>query len=154
MADINVVVLIGRLTRDAELKYTNSGTAVCKLSIAVNTRKKQGDEWIDEANFFDIVFWGKGGEALKPYLNKGKLIAVEGELRQNRWEHEGQSRSKVEINANNIRLLGGGSGSSQGQNENQNGPGNYEMKNRSSSMGYSSGKESVSSDEFNDDIPF
>jgi single-strand DNA-binding protein len=112
MADLNHVVLIGRLTRDAELKYTAGGQAVCKFSIAVNRQKKSGDQWVDEANFFDIVLWGKRGESLNQYLVKGKMVGIDGELRQDRWEQEGQSRSKVEIVANNIQLLGGGASGS------------------------------------------
>jgi single-strand DNA-binding protein len=110
MADLNHVVLIGRLTRDAELKYTASGQAVCKFSIAVNRRRKNGDQWEDEANFFDIVLWGRQGESLNQYLVKGKMIGVEGELRQDRWQQDGQNRSKVEIVANNLQLLGGSGG--------------------------------------------
>lgn len=113
MADVNHVILIGRLTRDAELKYTSGGMAVCKFAIAVNKRRKQGEEWIEEANFFDIVLWGKSGEGLNQYLVKGKQVAVEGELHQNRWEQDGQARSKVEINANNVQLLGGDKNASQ-----------------------------------------
>jgi single-strand DNA-binding protein len=119
MTDLNHVVLIGRLTRDAELKYTPNGQAVCKFSIAVNRRRKNGDQWIDEANFFDIVVWGRLGETLIQYLIKGKLVGVDGELRQDRWEQDGQNRSKFEIVANNLQLLGGNplganSGSSNG----------------------------------------
>jgi single-strand DNA-binding protein len=112
MVDLNHVVLIGRLTRDSELKYTANGQAVCKFSIAVNRRKKNGDQWVDEPNFFDIVLWGRQGESLNQYLVKGKLVGVDGELRQDRWEQDGQNRSKVEIVANNIQLLGGGPGAS------------------------------------------
>lgn len=107
MADVNYVVLIGRLTRDAELKYTSGGMAVCKFAIAVNKRRKQGEQWVDEANFFDIVLWGRSGENLNQYLVKGKQVAVEGELHQNRWEQDGQARSKIEIMADNVQLLGG-----------------------------------------------
>ena len=115
MADVNHVVLVGRLTRDAELKYTQGGAAVCKFSIAINRRRKNGEEWVEEVNYFDIVLWGRQGEALNQYLVKGKQVAVEGELRQNRWEQDGQSRSKVEIIANNLQLLGGVGGSGSGQ---------------------------------------
>jgi single-strand DNA-binding protein len=114
MADLNHVVLIGRLTRDAELKYTASGQAVCKFSIAVNRRRKNGDQWEDEANFFDIVVWGRQGESLNQYLVKGKMVGVDGELRQDRWQQDGQNRSKVEIVATYLQLLGGGSGASTG----------------------------------------
>lgn len=115
MRDVNIVVLVGRLTRDAELKYTNSGQAICRFSVAVNRSRKQGEQWVDEASFFDVDYWGKGGEAVNQYLVKGKQVAVEGELRQDRWEQDGQSRSKVIIAASNVQLLGsagGGSGSS------------------------------------------
>ncbi|MDR1248318.1 MAG: single-stranded DNA-binding protein [Treponema sp.] len=110
MADINHVVLVGRLTRDAELKYTAGGQAVCKFSLAINRRRKSGDQWVDEANFFDVVLWGRQGESLNQYLTKGKMVGVDGELRQDRWEQEGQNRSRVEIVAANIQLLGGGPG--------------------------------------------
>jgi single-strand DNA-binding protein len=114
--DINSVVLVGRLVRDAELRYTNAGTAVCKFSLAVNRRKRTGDTWDDEVSFFDIVLWGKQGEAVSRYLEKGKQVSVAGELRQNRWEQDGQTRSKVEVVALNVQLLGGApGGSSSGQ---------------------------------------
>jgi len=106
MADINKVILFGRLTRDAELKYTTSGQAVCKFSIAVNRNRKNGDRWENEASFFDVASWGKQGEALSQYLVKGKAVGIEGELRQERWTDQGQHRSKIEIVANNIQLLG------------------------------------------------
>jgi single-strand DNA-binding protein len=105
--NVNSVVEIGNLTRDAELKYTAGGTAVCKFSIAVNYRKKKGDQWEDEANFFDVNIWGKQAEDLHKYLVKGKTVAVDGELRQERWQQEGQNRSKVYIIAHFIQLLGG-----------------------------------------------
>jgi len=115
MADINHVVLVGRLTRDAELKQTSSGQAVCKFSLAVNRRRKNGDQWEDEANFFDVVIWGRQGEALNQYLLKGKMVGVDGELRQDRWQQDGQNRSKVEIVANYLQLLGGsGTGGASG----------------------------------------
>lgn len=106
MADVNRVILIGRLTRDAELKYTSGGIAVCKFAIAVGKLVKKGDSYENETSFFDVVAWGKTGESLNQYLVKGKQVAVEGELHQNRWEQDGQARSKIEINANNIQLLG------------------------------------------------
>jgi single-strand DNA-binding protein len=106
--DINMVVLVGRLVRDAELRYTSGGTAVANLSIAVNRRKKDGDSWREEASFFDIQLWGKAAESLERYLTKGKQIAVQGELRQSRWQQDGQSRSKVSIAATNLQLLSSG----------------------------------------------
>jgi single-strand DNA-binding protein len=115
MVDINHVILVGRLTRDAELKHTASGQPVCKFSIAVNRRKKTGEVWEDEANFFDIVLWGRQGESLNQYLIKGKQVAIDGELRQDRWDQDGQKRSKVEIVAGTLQLLGGGGGGPQSE---------------------------------------
>ncbi len=106
MKDINVVVLVGRLTRDGELKYTKSGMPIARFSLAVNRSIKRGDAWEDETSFFDVDFWGKGGEAINRFLTKGQQVAVEGELRQDRWEQDGQPRSKVVVNANNVRLMG------------------------------------------------
>ncbi len=104
--DLNSVQLIGRLTRDVELKYLSSGTAVSKFSIAVNRRKKDGESWKDEASFFDVTLFGKLGETLGQYLLKGKQVAITGSLEQQRWEKDGQTQSKIIINAENIQLLG------------------------------------------------
>ena len=114
-ADINKVVLVGRLTRDAEQSYTQSGFALLKFSIAVNRNRKQGDQWIEEASFFDVTVFGRQGEAIASYMTKGKQVGVEGQLRQDRWEaQDGSKRSKVTIDANNVQLLGGRDGGSQG----------------------------------------
>ena len=156
MVDLNHVVLIGRLTRDAELKSIASGQAVCKFSIAVNRRRKNGDQWEDEANFFDIVVWGRQGESLHQYLVKGKMIAVDGELRQDRWQQDGQNRSKVEIVANNIQLLGGNSGGGGGGYNNS----GYNSQNSGANSGASQGgsapaqASAPAEDNFADDIPF
>ena len=109
MNDINSLTMVGRLVRDAELSFTNTGTAVCKFSIANNQSKKKDDKWIDEAHFFDVTLWGKTGEALAPYLKKGKQVAIEGRLTQDRWtDTDGKARSRVQIVASSIQLLGGG----------------------------------------------
>lgn len=111
MADINTATLIGRLTRDEELKYTPSGAAVGNISIAINRKVKKGQEWVDESNFFDVVFFGKQAENLKQYLTKGKQVGVTGFLKQERWtDQNGQNRSAVKIYANDIQLLGGKDG--------------------------------------------
>lgn len=144
MADVNVVVLVGRLVRDAELKYTSSGYPICKFSLAINRRRKQGDQWVEEANFFDINLWGKRGEAITQYLTKGTQVGIQGELRQNKWEQDGQPRSKVEITANDIQLLGGGRGGS-----------NQSAQSGEGSQTPSYGPQDFNSqDNFEDDIPF
>ena len=146
MADLNHVVLIGRLTRDAELKQTANGQAVCKFSIAVNRRRKNGDQWEDEANFFDIVVWGRQGESLNQYLLKGKMVGVDGELRQDRWQQDGQNRSKVEVVANYLQLLGGGSGSNNSSGNASASPERQNWKSPSAPP--------PAEDNFADDIPF
>ncbi len=146
MADINQVVLVGRLTRDVELKYTNTGFAIANLSLAVNRRVKRDDTWQDEGNFFNCVLIGKRAEALAQYLLKGKQIGIQGELRQNRWEQDGQPRSRVEIFINDIQLLGGRI-SEQGV---RNNTGQYDT---GQSEQYSS-PEIPTADDFDDDIPF
>lgn len=107
MADVNHVIIIGRLTKDILLKYTGGGMAIGSFSIAVNRRTKKGEQWVEEASFFDVSLFGKSAEGLAQYLTKGKQVAVEGELRQDRWEQDGQPRSKVTIAASNVQLLGG-----------------------------------------------
>ena len=109
---INAVIIIGNLTRDEELSYTPSGMAVGKISIAVNRRVKKGQEWVDEANYFDVSLFGKQAESLQRFLTKGKQIAVDGFLKQERWtDQDGHSRSAIKIVANDIQLLGGKEGS-------------------------------------------
>ena len=150
MADINHVVLVGRLTRNAELKYTNSGAAVSKFSIAINQRRKKDDQWVDESHFFDITLWGKTAESLNQYLVKGKQVGIEGQLRQDRWEQEGQARSKVEIFATNVMLLGGGSGAGSRQ-----GGGGQPAESKTTAGGgdFPEGG-APAPDNFEDDIPF
>ena len=116
--DLNHVVLVGRLTKDLgaderSFGYVGNGQARATVSIAVNRSSKSGEQWIEEANFFDVTIWGKTAENLKPYLTKGKQIAVDGYLKQDRWEKDGQKFSKVSIVATNVQLLGGRSDGSQ-----------------------------------------
>jgi single-strand DNA-binding protein len=148
MGDINKLVIIGRLTRDADLKYTANGKAVSKFSIAVNRSVKRGESWESEASFFDVVLWGKQAESLNQYLLKGKQVGVEGELRQDRWQQDGQNRSRVEIVADNVQLLGGGN---HGGESGQSGGSRQQSQ---SSKPQSQTYERPSDDGFTDDIPF
>ena len=107
MTDINTLTIIGRLTSNCDLAYTADGTARLNLSIAVNRSQKSGGEWSDKASFFDVTVWGKTAENISPYLSKGKQIAVQGYLDQQRWEKDGQRFSKVCIIAEQVQLLGG-----------------------------------------------
>ena len=164
-SDINSVVIVGRLTRDVELKYMNNGNAVASMSIAVNRSKKEGDQWFSEAHFFDVSYFGTGAEAVKPYLTKGKQIAVQGSLRQNRWEKDGQKQSRVVIVADSVELLGGnggnGGGYSGGAGSDFNGgyqqrPSYSQPSNQSAPMGGFDMNDSFGGDSsgFSEDIPF
>ena len=113
MTDMNHVFLIGRLTRDIgaderSFGYVGNGQiARASVSIAVNRSKKEGDQWVDEVSYFDVSIWGKTAENLKQYLVKGQQIAVDGVLKQERWQKDGQNFSRVTINAISVQLLGG-----------------------------------------------
>ena len=111
--DINSVVLVGRLTRDAMLRYSSSGAGFLSFTVAVNRSKRNADgSWTDEPSFIDCVYFGQNSQSISQYLVKGKQVAVQGELRQSKWETDGQQRSRVEIFVNNLTLLGQGQGGS------------------------------------------
>ncbi len=121
--DLNKVILIGRLTRDLgsneyDFAYLSNGTAKAVVSIAVNRSVRRGEEWVNDVSYFDVTIWGKTAENLKPYLMKGKQIAVEGYLKQDRWEKEGQRFSKITVIAESVQLLGGKSESDGNNNGN------------------------------------
>ena len=106
---VNVVVLVGRLTRDPELRATTGGTSVCKLGLAVSDRVKDPTtgEWGERPNYFDIDVFGGQGENCAQYLTKGREVAVEGRLRWRSWEtQEGQKRSAVSVVANTVQFIG------------------------------------------------
>ena len=106
--DINRVILIGRLTRDPELKSTNNGNYFCRFSLASNRNvyNRQTGESRDEVGYFDCVAWGKSAETIHKYLQKGRRICVEGNLRWSSWEGtDGKKQSKVEINVEGFQFL-------------------------------------------------
>jgi single-strand DNA-binding protein len=154
MADINQVVLVGRLVRDAELRYLSSGTSVMNFSIAVNRSRKQGDQWVDEASFFDVELFGRQAEAIQRFMVKGKQVGVQGELRQDRWEQDGQNRSKVRVRAINLQLLGGAGGG--GQSAGGPGSGGQSRPGQASGGGNEPdfGPPPANNDSFDDDVPF
>lgn len=141
MTDLNHVIEIGRLVRDisgSDFGYTTGGTARLNLSIAVNRSEKRGGQWTDKASFFDVTVWGKTAENIKSYLHKGKQIAVDGHLDQQRWEKDGKKYSKVCIVANAVQLLGG----------NENG-----MQDRTPQQAQCY-QDAGAGDEFPEDVPF
>jgi single-strand DNA-binding protein len=99
------VVLVGNLTRDPELRTTAGGTAVGSLSVAVNERVKVQGEWTDRVSYFDCTVWGNSAESCAKYLGKGSPVAIDGRLRQDRWEHEGQKRQAVKVVAESVQFL-------------------------------------------------
>ncbi len=106
--DINHVVLVGRLTKDPELTYTQSGAAVCRFSIAVNRSSSSSSEDREaKTNFFNIVSWNKTAEICKEYLKKGRQVGIDGRLQQRRWEGpDGVKRSTVDIVASTVQFFG------------------------------------------------
>jgi single-strand DNA-binding protein len=124
-SNVNVVVVTGNLTRDPELRHLGSGTAVCKLRVAVNSRRKdQSGNWVDKPNYFDVTVWGAQGENCANYLSKGRPVAVEGRLDWREWEDQGgNKRQSVEIIANTVQFLGSRDGSGGGGNGNGGGGG-------------------------------
>lgn len=120
MATLNRVLLIGNLTRDPELKYTPQGTAVCDFAIALNEKFKAKDgTWQEKVHYIDIAAWGRTAEVCGEYLKKGRPVFVEGRLNQDRWEQDGQKRSKVRVTADRVQFLGtpggGGGGGPRGE---------------------------------------
>jgi single-strand DNA-binding protein len=109
MANINRVVLVGNLTRDPELRQTPTGTAVCSLRIAVNTRRKDSSgQWTEKPNYFDITVWGAQGENCAQYLAKGRPVAIDGRLEWREWDaQDGTKRQAVEVIADTVQFLGG-----------------------------------------------
>ena len=108
-SNLNVVVITGNLTRDPELRSTPSGTSVCKMRVAVNSRRKDSSsgEWVDKPNYFDVTVWGAQGENCATYLSKGRPVAVDGRLDWREWEaQDGSKRQGIEIIANSVQFLG------------------------------------------------
>lgn len=111
MNDVNQLVLIGRLTQDLgaderSFGYVGNGQARANFSIAVNHSKKNGEQWVDEVDYFSITVWGKTAENLKPYLTKGKQVCVVGHLKQDRWEKDGQKQSRIVCTADRVHFCG------------------------------------------------
>ncbi len=114
--NINRVVMTGNLTRDPELRSLPSGTSVCSLRIACNTRRKdQSGEWTDKPNYFDVTVWGAQGENCSQYLSKGRPVAIDGRLEWREWQdQQGNKRQSVDIIADSVQFLGSREGGENG----------------------------------------
>ena len=126
MASVNKVMLLGRLTADPELRYTPKGTAVCDLRMAMNrTYTDPGSgEKKEEATFVDVTAWGRTAEISAQYLKKGRQVFIEGRLKFDQWEQEGQKRSKLSVTADQVTFVdGGGAGAGGGGSEGAEGGG-------------------------------
>lgn len=168
--NFNKVVLVGRLTRDVELRHTSSGTPVAELGLAVNNRRRnQQGEWEDEASFINVTVWQRDAEMASERLTKGSPVMIEGRLQQDRWEQDGQKRSKIIVVANQVVFLptdggqrGGGGGYNQGGSSYNQGGGNYNQS--GGNQGYNQDVQSTPqqnapadsgySDDGGSDIPF
>jgi single-strand DNA-binding protein len=118
--NINRVIITGNLTKDPELRSLPSGTAVCRLRIACNTRRKDASsgEWVDKPNYLDVTVWGKQGENCAQYLSKGRPVAVDGRLEWREWDaQDGTKRQAVEIIADSVQFLGGRGETGEGGNQ-------------------------------------
>ena len=107
MNSVNHVMVLGNLTRDPELRYTPSGTAVCQLGVALNRRwRDQAGELQQEVTFVDVTVWSKQAESVAQYLTKGRAVAIEGRLQQDTWETEaGERRSRLKVVAQRVTFL-------------------------------------------------
>jgi single-strand DNA-binding protein len=152
----NQVILMGNLTRDPEVRQIPSGQSVCTFSLALNRSFKGADgNWQEATDYIDVVAWGPLGERVAQYVTKGRPVLVNGRLQSRSWEQDGQKRSKVEVNAQDVTFLGGrGEGGEPG--------GNYAPAPASSSAPKKSTKktddvqiEDIGDEPINlDDIPF
>ena len=106
MASFNRVILVGNLTRDPELRYVAKRTAVSDVGLAVNDRVKRNDEWVEETAFVDVTLWGRTAEVANEHLSKGSPVLIEGRLRYETWEKDGQKRSKLKVVCDRMQMLG------------------------------------------------
>lgn len=105
MASFNKVFLMGNLTRDPEMRFTQSGQAVASFGMAANSKYKSGDDWKEKVCFIDIAVWGKSGENCAEYLKKGSPVLIEGELEFDQWEKDGAKQSRHKVTARNVQFL-------------------------------------------------
>jgi single-strand DNA-binding protein len=106
VSSYNRVIIVGRLTRDPELRYIPSGTAVCEVGVAVNEKVKRGGEYVEAPVFVDCTLWSKTAEVAAQYLHKGSSVLIEGRLQLDTWEKDGEKRSKLKVVGERMQMLG------------------------------------------------
>ena len=107
MASFNRVILLGNVTRDPELRYISTGTAVTEIGLAVNDRRKTASgEWVEETTFVDVTLWGRTAEVAGEYVTKGAPLLIEGRLKLDTWEKDGKKNSKLRVVCDRMQLLG------------------------------------------------
>lgn len=142
MASFNKVILVGNLTRDVELKHTGGGTPVAEIGLAINEKiKNQSGEWVESATFVDVTLWGRTAEVAGQYLRKGSPVLIDGRLKLDQWEKDGQKRSKLSVVCERMQMLGGKDGDAKPT----------ESRSRGQSYG---GSDRNAGGGFDDDIPF
>ena len=157
MASYNRVILVGNLTRDPELRYIPSGTAVTDIGMAINDRRKdQSGNWIEETTFVDVTLWARTAEVVCEYLSKGSSVLIEGRLKLDTWEKDGQKHSKLKVIGERMQMLGGGGGGSSATSSQSS---DYQSSNSQSSNSQSSNYDqpaatAAASEPAGDDIPF
>ena len=110
MSSYNKVVLMGNLTRDVELRYLQSGVAVGDCTLALNEIYKKGNDKVESTSFVDVTLWGRNAEVASEFCKKGSPLLVEGRLKQETWETDGNKRSKLKVNADRVVLVGSKNG--------------------------------------------
>ena len=149
MASYNRVILVGNLTRDVELRYISSGTAVTEIGLAVNDRRKNSNgEWVDETTFVDVTLWARQAEVASEYLNKGSSVLIEGRLKLDTWEKDGKKNSKLRVVGERMQMLGGRGGGGGGG-----GPHGEASQPAGQTAGQSAGQPEMQAPP-DDDIPF
>lgn len=144
MADINNITLSGRLTKDLEIRKVGNDFSIGSTSIAVNRSVKKDGKYVKEAQFFDCTLVGKMADALAPYLKKGQQVCVSGSLRQDRWEKDGKTNSRIYVDVSDVALMGGNTGS----NTNNSSSGGQQSAGNNNAPAYNPGEE------FPSEIPF
>ena len=160
MGNFNKVMLIGRLTRDPETRATGSGSSVVQLGLAVNRTYTRRDsaEKVEETCFVDVEAWGRTGETIARYMKKGRQIFIEGRLKFDTWERDGQRRSKLSVVCENFQFIdgqggdgGGGGGGGYQQRGAEGGAGQQQSGQAATPVG---ARETPQDDYDGDDIPF